>query len=156
MSRRAAALWIGMGLALGAAVVLRRAAGYVVPIPGAPITSGFGYRTHPVTGEYKLHAGIDFGAREGVAVRAAQRGTVSTAIRDHAVAGNYLVITHGDGRKTRYLHLSEFASGITRGAKVARGGIIGKVGATGRVTGPHLHFEVEVAGRAIDPRLLVG
>lgn len=117
----------------------------------APVTSNFGWRIHPTLGIPKLHEGVDLGASRGTPVRAAAAGTVAHRGVLHEVAGNNLRIDHGNGVATRYLHLDSFAPDVRLGGTAAKGQVIGYVGATGRVTGPHLHFEVSVNGEAIDP-----
>lgn len=121
------------------------------PVPGAPITSGFGMRTHPIYGYPRLHAGTDFGAGCGTNVYAAEAGAVIRA----GNAGGYgkqIVVDHGwangGGLATSYNHLSAFS---VSGGSVARGQLIGKIGSTGSSTGCHLHFEVRVNGNAVDP-----
>lgn len=111
------------------------------PLPGYTyISSPFGYRYHPTTGKYSLHTGIDIaGAPTGTPVRAAGSGTASVRW-DANGYGNYVIITHANGLKTLYAHLSSVT--VKNGATVSQGTVIGKVGATGRVTGSHLHFEV--------------
>ncbi|MDP3767926.1 MAG: M23 family metallopeptidase [Dehalococcoidia bacterium] len=155
---RAVGLWVGLGLAALALVLYRRrglgGGGLRHPIPGARITSRFGVRVHPVTGEIKNHAGIDYGAASGTPVVAAADGIVLGVNPGHATAGNYLVIGHSSNVMTRYLHLSAFAAGMRSGVPVTAGQVIGYVGMTGRVTGPHLHFEVRRAdGSAVDPEV---
>ncbi len=115
-------------------------------------TSGFGYRTDPITGETKLHKGMDFKAKWGESVYAAASGKVIFA----GVSGGYgnlIQIRHTNGYITFYGHLSKILT--KQGHKVRRGELIGKVGATGRVTGPHLHFEIRKNGVAINPLPLI-
>jgi murein DD-endopeptidase MepM/ murein hydrolase activator NlpD len=125
-------------------------AGYPLPYP-VPVTSNFGWRTNPVTGIWSFHSGIDLGAPSGTPVLAAKPGTVDFADWGGGY-GNLVEVTHSD-TSTRYAHLSQIT--VKRGQRVVRGQQIGLVGATGRVTGPHLHFEVIVSGRegwvATDP-----
>lgn len=120
-------------------------------VPGFyTITSPFGYRTHPVTGEKgKFHAGADVGAPTGTPTVAADKGVVESVVYNHPLAGTYILIDHGNGIKTRYLHLSEAL--VSVGESVERGQLIARSGATGRVTGPHMHIEVLVNGTAVDP-----
>lgn len=120
-----------------------------VGVPGAKISSGYGPRTHPVTGEYQsLHNGIDFSAPEGTPVFALSSGTVTTVSSD-AISGNYVKIDHGMLFTTGYLHLSEIF--VQPGQAVSVGTVIGRVGKTGRVTGSHLHFIVYRFGKPVDP-----
>jgi murein DD-endopeptidase MepM/ murein hydrolase activator NlpD len=114
----------------------------------APITSGFGYRTHPVLGTERLHSGIDFGAAEGTPIVAAADGTVESAGWQGGY-GNTVIIDHGGGEATLYAHQSRLA--VSTGAAVSRGQVIGYVGSTGLSTGPHLHFELRINGVPTDP-----
>jgi murein DD-endopeptidase MepM/ murein hydrolase activator NlpD len=120
-----------------------------VGVPGAKVSSGFGPRTHPVTGEYQsLHSGLDFPAPEGTPVYALSSGVVSSVGSD-AISGNYVKVEHGQAFATGYLHLSEIT--VQRGQAVTAGTMIGRVGRTGRVTGAHLHFTVYRFGKPVDP-----
>ncbi|MDQ4064815.1 MAG: peptidoglycan DD-metalloendopeptidase family protein [Actinomycetota bacterium] len=117
------------------------------PAAGA-MTSGFGYRTHPIFGDTRMHTGIDIAAPYGAPVIAADRGTVVFA-GVMSGYGNAIVIDHGGGLATTYNHLSSFL--VATGSSVGRGSQIGAVGCTGYCTGPHLHFEVRVNGSPVDP-----
>lgn len=113
------------------------------------ITSPFNpKRKHPVTGRISPHNGTDFATPVGSPIYSTGDGKV-VAVRDHPYAGKYLVIEHNSVYTTRYLHLSKFL--VKRGDQVKRGQKIALSGATGRLTGPHLHFEVRVRNRAVDP-----
>lgn len=112
------------------------------------VTSYFGPRTHPVTGEEDDHYGIDIGAGRGSNVLAADAGRVVTA-EWHWSYGNYIIIDHGDGRRTLYAHMSLLIAGS--GQAVAQGEVIGLVGSTGVVDGAHLHFETYANGGRVDP-----
>ncbi len=114
----------------------------------APISSGFGYRVHPIFGTRRLHKGIDQGASTGTAIAAAKGGTVLSAGWQNGY-GNTVVIDHGSGITTLYAHQSSLA--VSAGQSVSRGEVIGYVGSTGNSTGPHLHFEIRSNGTAIDP-----
>lgn len=117
------------------------------------ITSVQGNRVHPVTGKYGTHGGTDIGASYGSAIYAAGSGTVVTAYNDSAYNGgygNYVMINHGNGIQTLYAHMS--VCSVSVGQTVSAGQTIGYVGTTGRVTGPHLHFEVRVNGSRVDPQ----
>ena len=111
------------------------------PVDGAKITSGFGMRLHPLLGYTKMHKGVDFGVPTGTPIMAAGDGTVELAGYNGAY-GNYVRIRHGNGFGTAYAHMSRIAQGIYTGKRVTQGQIIGFVGATGRATGPHLHYEL--------------
>ena len=113
------------------------------------ISSGFGYRSDPFTGEAALHSGLDFRGPMGAPIHAAASGTVSFA-GTKAGYGNCLEISHGNGMVTRYAHMSAFRAQV--GQAVAAGDVIGAIGNTGRSTGPHLHFEVRIDDRAVNPR----
>src|SRR5690625_1277705 len=121
---------------------------WVNPVAGR-ISSKFGNRKHPVTGVYSLHGGTDIAAATGTAVKAAAAGTV-TAVATGAISGRIVELDHGGGIKTRYHHLS--AQLVKVGQQVKTGESIARVGATGRVTGAHLHFEVHRNGTKIDPQ----
>jgi murein DD-endopeptidase MepM/ murein hydrolase activator NlpD len=119
------------------------------PVPGR-CTSNFGQRKNPLSrrGTIRKHNGIDLRAVHGQPVIAAMDGRVVRARRSKGY-GKAIYINHGDGVQTRYAHLSEI--GVDHGQRVKAGEIIGRVGKTGRATGPHLHFEVRIGGAAIDP-----
>jgi murein DD-endopeptidase MepM/ murein hydrolase activator NlpD len=112
------------------------------------LTSRTGGRSDPFTGEADYHPGLDISADKGTPVYATADGTVSQAAYSGAY-GNLVVIEHQFGLETRYGHLSAFRT--QRGQKVQRGDLIGMVGATGRATGPHLHYEVRVNDRILNP-----
>lgn len=102
-------------------------------------TSGFGPRLDPFSGQYAFHPGIDFAGPTGAAVLATAGGLVTFAGRDGGY-GNMVEIDHGYGLKTRYAHLLSVA--VTKGQTVAKGAVVGRLGSTGRSTGPHVHYEV--------------
>lgn len=119
------------------------------PLPGhTNISSPFGMRMHPTLHVYKLHTGTDISAARGTTIVAAAPGTVITA-GYNAAYGNYVVIHHGNGTQTLYGHMSRL--GTTKGATVAAGDKIGEVGMTGYATGNHLHFEVIINGKQVNP-----
>jgi murein DD-endopeptidase MepM/ murein hydrolase activator NlpD len=121
---------------------------FIRPIPGAPITSPFGYRTDPITGVTTFHSGVDFGASCGTPIKAAGTGAIIFAAYDGGY-GNATIINHGAGRATLYAHQSVIA--VSVGQVVQQGQVIGYVGTTGRSTGCHLHFEVRINGTPVDP-----
>jgi len=123
--------------------------GVLSPIKGAPITSLFGLRFHPILHILRLHAGIDFGAPVGSLVRAAADGKVEIA-GPVSGFGNHVRIQHA-GYETSYSHLSEIPEAIHPGAEVKQGDIIALSGNTGLSTGPHLHFEFYLNRAAVDP-----
>lgn len=119
------------------------------PVPSThSISSSYGYRIHPITGDKKLHAGIDIPGQAGDAVIAAESGTVIVAEYSQSY-GNYVVIDHGGGLTTLYAHNTSL--NVRAGQKVQRGQQIARVGTTGYSTGNHLHFEVRVNGSTVDP-----
>ena len=126
----------------------RELADFGSPIEGARITSGYGQRARPKAGASTNHLGIDYGAREGTPVRATQDGIVRFAGTAGGY-GNQVALTHGGGTETRYSHLSRF--NVADKQQVAKGDVIGFVGKTGTATGPHLHYEVLVNGKKVDP-----
>jgi murein DD-endopeptidase MepM/ murein hydrolase activator NlpD len=117
------------------------------PVTGT-ITSPFGWRSNPFGGAPEFHQGLDIAAPSGTTVTAAAGGTVIMA-QWYGGYGNYILIDHGGGYSTGYGHLS--AIYVTSGQSVQRGQAIGAVGSTGQSTGPHLHFEVRIAGKPVDP-----
>ena len=126
----------------------------VWPCPASKmISADFNSRVHPLTGELVAHNGIDIPAPEGTDVVAATAGNISDTGYD-AKFGNYIKITNAAGVTTFYAHLSEIT--VAEGDSVAMGQCIGKVGTTGASTGPHLHFEVIIAGENVNPRTFLG
>jgi hypothetical protein len=118
----------------------------------AKFTSTFGIRIDPIEGEKRKHKGLDLKAKSGDPVYATRNGRVAFA----GVSGGYgnlIQIRHADAYITYYGHLSKIY--VQQGQKVRRGALIGRVGATGRVTGPHLHFEIRKNGKVVDPLLLI-
>ncbi|MHB1127968.1 MAG: M23 family metallopeptidase [Bacillota bacterium] len=129
----------------------RAGPGWAWPVPGhdtaTDITTGYGFRVHPITMQPEMHWGIDIAAPEGTPVLAAQAGTVTETSTDGAF-GNYVVI-QGGGFEARYAHLSSFSA--RRGEQVETGQEIGKVGNTGLSTGPHLDFGLKFGGEWQNP-----
>jgi hypothetical protein len=125
------------------------AGGILAPIRGAPVTSLFGMRFHPILHILRLHAGLDFGAPVGSPVRAAADGTIEFAGLASGF-GNHVRIKHA-GFETSYSHLSEIPDAIKPGVAVKEGQVIALSGNTGLSTGPHLHFEFYLNGEAVDP-----
>ncbi len=120
------------------------------PVPIGRLTSGFGYRRHPILGRMILHAGVDYAAPRGTPILAAGNGIVEKAGRSSGY-GNLIVIKHTNGYETAYGHQSRFAKGIAPGVRVHQGQVIGYVGSTGLSTGPHVHFEIRVNHQPVDP-----
>jgi murein DD-endopeptidase MepM/ murein hydrolase activator NlpD len=121
------------------------------PLEFSRVTSSFSNsRKHPVYGFHRAHTGVDFGAPTGTRVKATGDATVAFA----GVRGGYgklVILRHSNGFETYYAHLSAFASGIRAGRTVSQGQNIGYVGATGTATGPHLHYEIRIAGKPQNP-----
>lgn len=120
------------------------------PVEGARISSGYGKRRHPVLGYTKMHKGLDFAAPTGTPIFAAGDGVVEVAGWNGSF-GRYIRIRHNGTYKTAYAHLSRIDSRVKVGARVQQRQIIGYVGSSGRSTGPHLHYEVHVDGRQVNP-----
>ena len=141
-----------LGLSLARMTALERgleSIPQVMPADINSISSGFGYRRDPFTGGGAMHSGLDFRAPHGAPIHAAAAGTVTFSGWQSGY-GQTVEITHGSGMVTRYAHMSRFNTQV--GAEVTAGQIIGAIGSTGRSTGPHLHFEVRIDGRAVNPR----
>ncbi|MBV9737730.1 MAG: M23 family metallopeptidase, partial [Candidatus Eremiobacteraeota bacterium] len=117
------------------------------PVRG-PITSPFGWRIHPISGVRSFHEGLDIGVASGTPIGAAEAGRVIYA-GWYGGYGNYISIDHGGGVSTGYAHCS--AIYVSVGQDVRQGQTIGAVGSTGYSTGPHLHFEVRINGKPVDP-----
>jgi murein DD-endopeptidase MepM/ murein hydrolase activator NlpD len=122
------------------------------PLDGARITStsGFGMRQHPVLGFTRMHRGVDFAAPVGTPVVAAADGTVSS-VGSRSGYGRVVALGHPGETETVYAHLSSFAPGLAPGQQVRQGQMIGRVGASGLASGPHLHYEITQAGRQVNP-----
>ena len=121
------------------------------PLAVAHVTSSFGMRPHPVLGYNKMHQGIDFAGGVGTPIYAAGDGVVAEADRKGGY-GNWIEIKHDGVWSTGYAHMSRFAAGMREGVHVKQGQVIGYIGATGQVTGPHLHFEVMRGGVKMNPK----
>ena len=116
------------------------------------VSSEFGKRKNPFSGEMKNHNGIDLAAAEGTPVYAIKDGAVYAAIEKDPEFGNYIILSHDLGKMTSvYAHLSKIT--VDRYQYVKKGDVIGYVGQTGKATGPHLHFEIRTGGKAEDPRI---
>ena len=121
----------------------------VMPADMRMISSGFGYRSDPFNGGAAMHAGLDFRGNVGAPIHAAADGKV-TFVGTKSGYGKVIEISHGNGMMTRYAHMSAWKA--RAGQVVSAGDMIGLIGSTGRSTGPHLHFEVRIHGRAVNPR----
>lgn len=127
--------------------------GFLWPVPASGrITCGFGSRTSPTVGASSYHQGIDVGAASGSNIVATKSGTVVTASYSSG-AGNYVMIYHGDGVYSVYMHCSKLL--VSVGQSVSRGDVIALVGSTGISTGPHLHFAISMNGSYVDPQRYV-
>jgi murein DD-endopeptidase MepM/ murein hydrolase activator NlpD len=125
------------------------------PIPGAPITSPFGWRINPIYGGgyTDFHRGVDFGAYPGTPIRAGGNGVVEYRGFD-PIYGNHVMLRHVNGYESIYAHMQRYAQGLHVGEKVEQGQVIGYVGSTGESTGPHVHYEVHLWGRPVNPETL--
>ena len=121
----------------------------VNPASWEMVSSGFGYRRDPFTGGGAMHKGLDFKGPRGAPIYAAAKGRISY-VGWKSGFGKVVEISHGNGLMTRYAHMSKFAA--KRGDVVDAGDVIGAIGSTGRSTGPHLHFELRINNRAVNPR----
>lgn len=140
----------GMGINMGQ-YAASGGGGWTMPANG-PVTSRYGMRVNPVTGQYRLHAGSDIGASAGTVIRAAKSGRVVSA-GPVSGYGNYTIIDHGNGIRTAYAHQSKIL--VSPGQLVSAGQTIGKVGSTGNSTGPHLHFEYMKNGQRLNPNQII-
>lgn len=120
------------------------------PISGARLSSSFGMRRHPISGYNSMHRGVDFAAPTGTPIIAAGSGVI-TESGWYGSYGRYIRIRHNSTYDTAYAHMSRIARGVRPGARVEQGQIIGYVGSTGRSTGPHLHYEILVNNRKVNP-----
>ncbi|MES2130681.1 MAG: M23 family metallopeptidase [Pseudomonadota bacterium] len=120
------------------------------PLEFTRISSGFGMRNHPISGNWKAHQGTDFAAALGTPIRASGDGVIDF-VGVQGGFGNLVVVKHWANYSTAYAHMSRYASGIRKGSKVSQGDVIGYVGCTGWCTGAHLHYEFRIAGVAKDP-----
>ena len=120
------------------------------PLEFSRISSGFSMRVHPISGNWKQHKGVDFAAATGTPIRASGDGVVDS-VGVQGGYGNMVVLQHWANYSTAYAHMSQFAPGLKKGAKVSQGDIIGYVGTTGWSTGAHLHYEFRVNKQATDP-----
>jgi murein DD-endopeptidase MepM/ murein hydrolase activator NlpD len=120
------------------------------PVPTAIMRSGFGSRRDPIYGYTKMHTGLDWAAPMGTPIYASGNGMLEKAGWESGY-GKYIRIKHMNGYETAYGHMTAFARGMEPGARVRQGQVIGYVGSTGHSTGAHVHFEILVNGRFVDP-----
>jgi murein DD-endopeptidase MepM/ murein hydrolase activator NlpD len=120
------------------------------PLATGIMRSGFGGRNHPLLGYHKMHTGVDWAAPLGTPIYASGNGLVDKVGWESGY-GKYIRLRHANGYETAYGHMTAFARAIQPGARVRQGQVIGYVGSTGLSTGPHLHYEILVNGRFVDP-----
>ena len=120
------------------------------PVGTGIMRSGFGFRRHPILGATKMHTGVDWSAPTGTPIYASGNGTVEKVGWESGY-GKYIRIRHANGYETAYGHMTAFARGIDPGVRVRQGQVIGFVGSTGLSTGAHVHYEIMVNGRFVDP-----
>ncbi|AEI88593.1 putative peptidase M23 [Candidatus Midichloria mitochondrii IricVA] len=120
------------------------------PVKSATVSSGFGMRKHPILGYSRMHRGLDYAAPRGTPVIASGDGVIEI-MKYHSNYGRYVKIRHNKKYSTLYAHLDRFSSKFSAGSRVKQGEVIGYVGSTGMSTGPHLHYEVHVDGKQVNP-----
>jgi len=120
------------------------------PVATGIMRSGFGARNHPLLGYFKMHTGVDWAAPLGTAIYASGNGTIDKVGWESGY-GKYVRIKHANGYETAYGHMTAFSRATQPGARVRQGQVIGYVGSTGLSTGPHVHYEILVNGRFVDP-----
>jgi murein DD-endopeptidase MepM/ murein hydrolase activator NlpD len=120
------------------------------PVVSAIMRSGFGIRRHPILGYTKMHTGVDWAAPTGTPIYAAGNGVVEKAGWESGY-GKFVLLRHTNGYETAYGHMTAFARGIDEGTRVRQGQVIGFVGSTGLSTGSHVHYEIRINGRFVDP-----
>ena len=120
------------------------------PVNNAIMRSGFGGRRHPILGYVKMHTGVDWATAYGTPIFASGNGVLEK-VGPEGGYGKYIRIKHNNGYETAYGHMSAFAKGMEIGKRVRQGQVIGFVGSTGQSTGPHVHYEILVNGRFVDP-----
>jgi len=120
------------------------------PVAEGIVRDGFGIRRHPILGYTKMHTGVDWSAPTGTPIYAAGNGVVEKADWESGY-GKFVLIRHNNGYETAYGHMTAYARGIDEGKRVRQGQVIGFVGSTGLSTGSHVHFEIRINGRFVDP-----
>ena len=125
---------------------------WLIPCNYTRFSSPFGWRTHPIYGDQRFHYGVDLAAPSGTPIVATRSGKVTTTTYDSS-SGYYVVINHGDGFESKYLHMTHYI--VSPGQQVTAGQVIGYVGSTGASTGPHLHFSIKYQGEHVDPALYI-
>ncbi len=124
-----------------------------LPLADFTVTSGYGWRSHPITGRSDFHTGVDMAAAEGSPIAPVLPGIVLNTGRSRSY-GNYILLLHADGVATRYCHMQYVF--VRRGEEVGQGGVLGTVGSTGMATGPHLHFELSFDDLHYNPAKALG
>lgn len=119
------------------------------PLDYISVASPYGYRIHPIYGDWRLHAGVDLGQAWGAPIYASRGGVVTTASYEEGGAGNYIIINHGDGYASGYMHMTYYIVDV--GEYITQGQVIGYVGDTGAATAPHLHFSIYHNGTTVNP-----
>jgi len=122
---------------------------WLVPIQYTMVSSPFGYRYHPITGDWRMHYGVDLAAPTGTPIYASRSGVVTTTDYQEGGAGNYVSINHGDGYASIYMHMTHYI--VSAGEQVTAGQVIGYCGSTGGSNGPHLHFGISYRGTYVNP-----
>ena len=120
------------------------------PLEFSRITSGVSMRMHPILQQWRMHKGVDYAAPSGTRVKSTSDGIIDFVGHEGGY-GNMVIVRHSGGYSTRYAHLSGFASGLRRGARVSQGDVVGFVGKTGWATGPHLHYEFRINDQVRNP-----
>jgi len=120
------------------------------PVLAGHMTSGFGLRRHPILGYTKMHTGVDWAAPTGTPIFAAGNGVIEKEGWESGY-GKFILLRHHNGYETAYGHMSAFARGTHEGKHVRQGQVIGFVGSTGLSTGSHVHFEIRINGRFVNP-----
>ncbi|HZT27276.1 MAG TPA: M23 family metallopeptidase, partial [Pseudolabrys sp.] len=120
------------------------------PVLAGVMRSGFGLRSHPLLGYVKMHTGVDWAGPPGTPIYAAGNGVIEKEGWESGY-GKFILIRHNNGYETAYGHMSAYARGIHEGDHVRQGQVIGFMGSTGLSTGSHLHFEIRINGRFVDP-----
>lgn len=126
---------------------------WLVPCTYSRVSSPFGYRWHPTTGQWAMHKGVDLAAPKGTPIYATRSGYVNVATY-HSTAGYYVTINHRDGYTSVYMHMTHYI--VKPGEEIKAGQLIGYVGSTGRSTGPHLHFGIHYYGEYVNPMDYIG
>jgi murein DD-endopeptidase MepM/ murein hydrolase activator NlpD len=127
--------------------------GWGRPCTWRKLTSPYGYRTHPTTGQWKFHNGVDLANSQGTPIYAVRSGKVTVATYG-GTYGYYVTINHGDGYSSLYAHMTHYV--VSKGDTVSKGQLIGYMGSTGRSTGPHLHFSIFYNGSSVNPMNYIG